>query len=159
MRVTAIAVLDEARGIGKDGRLPWHIPADMKRFKELTMGHPIIMGRKTFVSIGRALPGRKNIIITRDLSFRAEGCTVTHSLDEALDATSGADAFIIGGAEIYALALPKTDRLELTLVSGTHDVDAFFPSYDDFSAVQEEDHPDEQPAYRFVTLERKAKSR
>lgn len=158
MRLTLIAALDDERGIGKGGKLPWHISADLKRFKRLTTGHPIIMGRKTFESIGKPLPERTNIVITRDESLNAPGCVVAHSLKDALAAAETApgsdEAFVIGGAEIYALALPRADRLELTLVSGTHRADAFFPEYADrFKVVSEESGREAGVSYRFVTLQ------
>lgn len=161
MQTVIIAALDEERGIGKDNALPWRIPADLQRFKKLTMGHPIIMGRKTHQSIGRPLPGRTNIVITRDAGFKAEGCTVVNSFEAALKAAQSAktkQVFVIGGAEIYRLALPGADRLELTLVDGFYEADAFFPEYeDDFKLVAEEPHEDDQHTYRFVTLERNKK--
>lgn len=158
MRITIIASLDEAGGIGKDNRLLQRIPADLKRFKALTMGHPIIMGRKTFESIGRPLPGRENIVITRNADIKAAGCTVVHSLDEAVKAAAATgtdEVFVIGGAEIYRQALPLTDRLELTLIEGTYQADTFFPEYEaDFAVTAEETRADENPPYTFVTLER-----
>lgn len=162
MRITMIAALDEERGIGKDGAIPWHIPGDQPRFKALTMGHPIIMGRKTYESIGRPLPGRTNIVISRNPDFLAPGCVVVQSLDEALEKAEQEDsqAFIIGGTAIYELAAPKADVLELTEVSGTHGADTFFPEYsaDDFEEVARETHDDYDPAYAFVTLHRKPRA-
>ena len=111
--------------------MPWRIPEDLKRFKALTLGHPVIMGRKTFESIGRPLPGRENIIITRSKNFAAPGCRMAHSLHEALAAVNAAgEVFVIGGAEIYALALPAADRLQLTEIDAEVEGDAFFPAFD-----------------------------
>nr|AIA12308.1 Dihydrofolate reductase [uncultured bacterium] len=159
MQTVIIAALDEERGIGKDNALPWRISEDLKRFKALTMGNPIIMGRKTHQSIGRPLPGRTNIVITRDEGFQAAGCTVVHSLEQAQKAAKAEKAkqvFVIGGAEIYRSSLPEVDRLELTLVDGFYEADAFFPEYeDDFVVTKEESSKDDLHQYRFVTLERK----
>lgn len=161
MRLTLIAALDDERGIGKGGKLPWHISADLKRFKRLTTGHPIIMGRKTYESIGRPLPDRTNIVITRDESLNAPGCVVAHSLEDALAAGTGSDeAFVIGGAEIYALALPRADRLELTMVKGTHGADAFFPEYADrFKEISSEEHKGNGYQFRYAVYERSKPSR
>ena len=137
MIVSLIAALDRRRGIGKDNQLPWRLPADLKRFRELTTGHHIITGRKTYESIiaigGKPLPGRTTIIITRNQSFSAEVCFVVHSLNEALALARSRgeqEAFVIGGAEIYAQAMPQADRLYLTLVDAEVEADAFFPAFD-----------------------------
>jgi len=117
MRLTAVVAVSQNGYIGKDGGLPWHLPAEMAFFKRTTTGHPIIMGRKTYESIGRPLPERKNIIISRDKMYEAEGCLVVSSLEEALEAARGSDeVFIIGGASIYQLAMPKIDKIYLTRV-------------------------------------------
>ena len=134
-RVTIIAALSRNRVIGRDKRMPWHIPADLKRFKALTLGHPVVMGRKTFESllaaVGGPLPGRDNIVVTRAKDYSAPGCRVAHSLEEALAAASGAtEVFVIGGSEIYALALPLAHRLELTEVDVEIPGDAYFPEFD-----------------------------
>ncbi|NVH78545.1 dihydrofolate reductase, partial [Paraburkholderia sp. JPY432] len=116
--------------IGRENKLPWHLPEDFKRFKETTYGAPVIMGRKTYESIGRLLPGRKNIIISRDASRLIPGAWVTHSLQEALnEAGPVGEVFILGGGEIYRLALPLADRLYLTEVDVEIDGDAFFPAW------------------------------
>ena len=130
MIISLIAAMARNRVIGKDGKLPWRIPEDLKRFKKLTTGHCVVMGRKTFDSIGKPLPNRTNIVITRDKSWRADGVVVAHSLDEALGLASGDEVFVIGGGEIYAAALPKASKLYLTLVEGQWEGDAFFPEYD-----------------------------
>ncbi len=136
---TAIYVAIAENGvIGRDGGLPWRLSTDLRRFRADTMGKPVIMGRKTYESIGRLLPGRLNIIVTRDGSFAAEGAQVAHSLDDALEiagrhvaATEGIDeACIIGGAQIYAQALPMVDRLHVTHVLADVDGDARFPDID-----------------------------
>jgi dihydrofolate reductase len=134
MILSIIAALGRHRAIGYRNTLPWRLPADLQRFKQLTLGHHLLMGRKTYESIGRPLPGRTSIIITRQPEFSAAGCLVVHSLEEAiaLAQTRGEqEAFVIGGAEIYAQALPHADRLYLTLVDAAPEADAFFPAVDE----------------------------
>ena len=161
MTVTIIAAIGRNRVIGKDNQMPWHISGDLKRFKALTLGHPVVMGRKTFQSIGRALPRRDNIVITRSHAFAAPGCRVVHSLAEALSAAQGAaEVFVIGGAEIYALALPLADRLQLTEVDAAIDGDAYFPDFDRsaWREVSRESRSTEGPEHLrhdFVTYERR----
>jgi dihydrofolate reductase len=131
MRVSLIAALAKNRVIGARGTLPWRLPEDLKRFKALTMGHPIIMGRKTFESIGRPLPGRQNIVVTRNAGFAAAGCTVVKSPEAALAACDGAEeAFIIGGAELYRAFLDTADRMLLTEIEQAVAGDAYFPEFD-----------------------------
>lgn len=129
--VTLIAAMSENRVIGRGNALPWHLPDDLKRFKALTMGHPVIMGRKTFDSIGKPLPGRRTIVITRNPKFQAPGAAVAASLDRAIELARGADGddevFIAGGGEIFAQAMARADRIHLTLVHASIDGDAFFP--------------------------------
>jgi dihydrofolate reductase len=162
MTVTIIAALARNGIIGRGNRMPWHISEDLKRFKALTMGHPVVMGRKTFESIGKALPGRENIVITRTHDFTAAGCRVAHSLEEALAAASGAaEVFVIGGAEIYALALPQASRLQFTEVDASVDGDAYFPDFERsaWREVSRESRSTEGPGhlrYDFVTYERGA---
>lgn len=157
--VSAIAAISENdRGIGFQNDLLWKIPADLKRFKEITFAHPIILGRKNYESIGRALPGRMNIIVTRDANYRAGNCVVVHSVEEAIEKAKDLDdeeVFIIGGGEIYKQALPKTDRLYLTLIHAEKPADVFFPDYSEFTkVVSEEKGEHEGVAYTFLTLER-----
>ncbi|HEY8278026.1 MAG TPA: dihydrofolate reductase, partial [Bdellovibrionota bacterium] len=120
-KLSLVVAMSENRVIGVNNHLPWNIPEDLKRFKAITSGHPIVMGRKTFESIGKALPKRTNIVITRDRTYRAEGGVVAHSLDEAFDwakKSPGSDEiFVIGGSEIFKLALPLASRIYLTEVS------------------------------------------
>jgi dihydrofolate reductase len=133
MIISLLVAMDEKNGIGKDNHLPWHLSADLKRFKALTMGHHVIMGRKTYESIGRPLPGRTMVIITRSPDYQAEGCLVTHSLEEALDIARQAgetEAFVIGGGQIFAQALPLADRIYLTRVHTVSEADVFFPPLD-----------------------------
>jgi dihydrofolate reductase len=128
--VSLIAAMDEKRGIGLRGSLPWHLSSDLKRFKSLTTGHHIVMGRKTYQSIGRPLPGRTTVIVSRNKEYAADGCLVAHSLEEALDVArrNGEDeAFVIGGGEIFDQALPFACRLYLTTVHVITGADVFFP--------------------------------
>jgi dihydrofolate reductase len=128
MIISIIAAMTENRVIGLNGAIPWDISDDRQRFRELTMGHPIIMGRKTFESIGRPLAGRRNIILTRRPGYRVEGCCVVHSFKDALAASAGADeVFICGGEELYRMALPLADRIYLTIVHRFCAGDVFFP--------------------------------
>lgn len=147
--------------IGVDGDLPWRLPEDLKHFKRQTVGKPIIMGRKTFESLGRPLPARHNIVLTRDTSFKAEGCTVVHTLADALDAAGlTGEIMIIGGAEIYALALPIASRLYITEVDAAPQGDTVFPDFDkdEWHSVSREERPSmgDLPAYTFVTYDRSA---
>lgn len=155
-----VAVADNGV-IGHNGDLPWRIPGDMKFFKATTMGKPIVMGRKTWESLGRALPGRENIVVTRSAGFDAPGASVVESLDAALALVSDADeVMVIGGAEIYALALPHVARIYLTQVHAAPDGDTHFPDLQaaDWRELAREDHAPEgdAPGYSFVTLERVA---
>ncbi|OGA13429.1 MAG: hypothetical protein A3G25_19095 [Betaproteobacteria bacterium RIFCSPLOWO2_12_FULL_63_13] len=162
MTVTIIAALSRNRVIGRANRLPWHISDDLKRFKKLTLGHAVIMGRRTYESIGRPLPGRDNIVVTRSPDFSAPGCRVVHSFEAALAEVSGAgEVFVIGGAQIYASALPLADRLQLTEVDAEIDGDAYFPDFDcrPWREVSRESRSSQDPlapSYDFVTYERRA---
>lgn len=157
-RVSAIAAIGKNRELGKGNNLLWCIPHDLARFKSITMGHPVIMGRKTFESIGRPLPGRPNIIITRDKSFEAEGCLVTHSIEDAFEEAKDLDdeeVFIIGGGEIYKQAMPYVDKLYLTLIHDEKESDVFFPDYSEFTKETfREEHEYEGLKYTWVDLER-----
>lgn len=130
--ISLIAAMAQNRVIGKDNRLPWRLPADMAYFKQTTMGHPVVMGRKTFESIGKPLPGRRNIILTRDPDFRAEGCEVCHSITAvlALSRAGEKEFFIIGGDSVYSAFFPLADRLYLTFIAQSFAGDAFFPEID-----------------------------
>lgn len=164
MIVSLIVALDRRRGIGKDNQLLWRLPADMKRFRGLTMGHHLIVGRKTYESIGKPLPGRTMVVVTRNKTYQAEGCTVMHSLADALalaHAHGESEAFIGGGAELYAKALELADRLYLTRVDIEADADTFFPAWNEqaWTLLEESAHPvDEKHAspFKFQTLQRKA---
>ena len=158
--LSLIAAMDSNRLIGRDNQLPWQLPADLQHFKSITMGKPIIMGRKTWESLGRPLPGRLNITITRNTDYRAEGATVVHSLDEALQVTNDAEeVMIIGGANLYAQAMPRVDLLYLTRVEGMFEGDAWFPEFSEaeWELVSAESHePDEKNRhpYHFETYHR-----
>jgi len=152
--------MDERGGIGKNGKIPWHLPADMKHFKELTTGKPIIMGWKTFQSIGKPLPERKNIVLTEDASFRAENVMAVRSIEEALAAAESAEeVMIIGGGATYRQFLPLAKRMYLTRVQGVFDADTFFPTFDaaEWKEVEREEHPADEKnqfAFTFLTLEK-----
>ncbi|OIR06256.1 dihydrofolate reductase type 3 [mine drainage metagenome] len=146
--------------IGRNNQLPWHLPGDLKYFKGVTLGKPVVMGRKTFQSIGRPLPGRTNVVITRDTGWRAEGVLVAHDVETALalaaGLAAGGEVMVIGGAEIFRAALPLATRLYLTEVQADIDGDAFFPHPDpaewrELSRRQQ----DGDPPYAFVVLERR----
>lgn len=149
--------------IGRSDKLMWPIPEDLKRFKQLTMGHPVIMGRKTFESIlaslGKPLPGRTNIVVTRDESYKPEGAVAVHSLEEAIEKAGGIDqeeVFIGGGAQIYEQALPHTDRLYLTLIDDEQPGDAYFSPYEHLftKVLSDEAHEFNGLKYRWVDLEK-----
>jgi dihydrofolate reductase len=155
--LTVIAAVARNGVIGLDNRLPWHLPADLKHFRALTLGHTVIMGRKTWESLPagfRPLPGRRNIVVTRDGSYRAEGATVASSLPAAIAATDGGEAFVIGGAELYKAALPLADGLQLTEIGAIFDGDTHFPAidHDQWREVARESHHDEAGfGYAFVS--------
>jgi dihydrofolate reductase len=159
-RLSLIAAVAENRVIGAGNALPWHLPADLKRFRRLTTGCPIIMGRRNYESIGRALPERDNIVVTRRLDYQAPGCVVVHSLEAALAAANGAhETYVIGGAELYNQTLARADRLYLTLVHAVVTGDTYFPEID-LSAwretARERQEADERHAhaFTFLTLDR-----
>jgi dihydrofolate reductase len=130
--ISFIWAMDENRVIGKDNQLPWHLPEDLKFFKRVTMGHPVAMGRKTHESIGRLLPGRENIIITRNQDFKGEGLTILHSVEEliAYDRKLNEEIFVIGGAEIFHVLVSYADRLYITNIMAAFAGDTFFPELD-----------------------------
>jgi dihydrofolate reductase len=158
-RLSLIVAMARNRVIGRDGQLPWRLPADQQRFKTLTMGHHIIMGRKTWESIGRPLPGRVSVVVTRNKAYAAAGATVVRSLAEALALARGdPEAFVIGGGELYREALPLAGRIYLTELEDDYPGDAFFPplAQREWLAVQRERHPPQgaAPAWAFVVYER-----
>ena len=129
-QLTIIVGIDAKRGIGIANKLPWRLPEDMAHFKRTTTGHPIIMGRKTFDSIGRPLPNRRNIVITRNAGWHKDGVETVNSVDAAIALAGAEEVFIIGGAQIYEEALPRADRLIVTEIDRQFDCDAFFPAID-----------------------------
>lgn len=157
-KISVIAAVAENGAIGKDNRLLWDIPEDMKRFRETTTGHAIIMGQKTYESIGKPLPNRTNIVLTQDEKFVAPGCIVCFSLDEAFEKAREVEkdeVFVIGGGMVYRQALPLADRLYITLVKGDFEADTFFPDYSEFqTVVSKEEKQNENYTYDFLVLER-----
>lgn len=151
MKISIIAAMSENRVIGRDGALPWHLPADLARFKAITTGHTVIMGRRTFESVGKPLPNRRSIVITRNNDYQHEGVLIAHSMDEALDHAAGEEeVFILGGQTIYETALPHVDCFYLTIVHATIEGDTFFPTFnfDDWKLVEDDRHePDDRHAY------------
>ncbi len=169
MKISIIAALGNNRIIGNKNSLPWSLPSDMEHFKKLTLGKPIIMGQKTFESIGRALPDRENIVLSKDLDCSIPGCQIAHSLDEAVKLAEKSslgkksqEVMICGGASVYAQYLPRADRMYLTFIDGDFEGDVFFPEFD-ASEWQEVERVSCQPdqknryGYSFVVLERKGK--
>ena len=161
MILSQIVAVGRRNEIGKAGKMPWHLPADLKHFKRNTLGKPVLMGRKTLEAIGRPLPERRNLVLTRDASFRADGCETVTSLDTALQLVTGVpELMVIGGGEVYRLAWPGTDRIYLTRIQAdVEGADTFFPDVDDgeWREISREDHrADERNPfdYSFVLLER-----
>jgi dihydrofolate reductase len=157
-KLTIVVAIDAQRGIGVNNKLPWHLTEDLQHFKRTTSGHPIIMGRKTFDSIGRPLPNRRNIVVTRNPNWRHEGVDAVTSIDAALKLAGEGDAFLIGGAQIFANALPLTDRLIVTEIDKVFTCDTFFPEIDTQQwkeVARERHHSDENGCdYAFVTYQR-----
>jgi dihydrofolate reductase len=159
-RITLIAALARNRAIGRDGRMPWHLPRELKHFKETTMGKPIIMGRRTWESIGRPLPGRQNIVVTRNPSFRAAGCEAAASLVAAVELAQGEEVMIIGGGELYRAAMDYADRMILTVVDCEPEADTWFPGWreEDWQEMALRVEPagaDNPLAYRVIELARR----
>ena len=159
-RLTMVVAIDAQRGIGIDNQLPWHLPEDLAHFKRVTLGRPIIMGRKTFDSIGRALPGRRNIVITRNAGWRHEGVEAVDSLDAAIALVRDEGASIIGGAQIFNASMDLADRMIVTEIDRSFDCDTFFPPIDPAAWVEtvRETHHSQANGYgyAFVTYERQA---
>lgn len=154
--VTIVAAMGRNRAIGLEGKLPWHLPRELKHFKATTMGKPIVMGRVTWESIGRALPGRQNIVVTRDRAFAAAGCVMAHSLEEAIGRAAGREVMVIGGGQLYREALPLADRLILTIVDCEPAADTWFPDWTGLpwrqDAVRAERADDQNPC-DYVVIE------
>lgn len=160
MIVSNIVVVDENLGIGKNNQLLVHFPADLKHFKKITTGHTVIMGRKTYDSMGKALPNRRNIVITRQIDYALADAEVKHSLEDALESCKTEnEVFVIGGAEIFKQALPKSDKIYLTRIHKSFDADTFFPEID--NAWKDDEHEDHQKDeknpfnYSFITYVRR----
>lgn len=154
-----IAAVGKDRELGKKNDLIWRISDDLKRVKELTTGHPIIMGQNTYESIGKPLPNRTNIVLTKDPHYSPEGCVMAHSLHDALqkaEDTRSDEAFVFGGAYVYAQTIDLVDRLYITLIHETDtEADAFFPDYSDFKTeISREDYMEHKPPYSFLILEK-----
>ena len=160
MNINIVVAIASNNAIGKNNKLLWHLPKDLRHFKELTTGHTVIMGRKTFDSVGKPLPNRRNIIVTRQ-NIKIEGCEVVNSLEAALAlAKNETEVDIVGGAEIYKLAMPLTNTIHLTIVHQSFEADTFFPEIDNkiwHETSREEHQPDEKNAipFSFITLKRR----
>lgn len=156
--ISIIVAVGKNREIGRKNELLFEIPEDMKRFIDVTKGHTVVMGEKTFKSIGKPLPGRKNIVVTLDKNYKAKGCETRYSLDDVLKESKKADEeiFVIGGGQIYKLSLPYADKLYITEIdSEVPDADTYFPDYSEFSKVTyERDSSDDNYKYKFLELER-----
>jgi dihydrofolate reductase len=162
MKISLIVAMASNRAIGLNNKMPWHLPADLKRFKKITMGSPILMGRKTFESIGRPLPGRTNIVLTRNPAYTQEGCVVVNDLETAIwtGCRNHGEIFVIGGSDLYQALLPKARTIYLTEIQKEFPGDTFFPELDrsEWSETEREDVDDDAGAgfgYRFLQLERK----
>lgn len=161
-KISIIASLSENKAIGKDNKLLWHIPEDLKRFKKITLGHPIIMGKNTHISIGRVLPGRANIVVAKEKSYKSSGCLVFNSFEDAIEKAKAMDAeeiFIIGGGMIYEQGIKIADKLYITLVKGEFEADTFFPEYSQFNKViYRKNRKVNKYDYTFLELERDKKA-
>lgn len=164
MKISLIVAMASNRVIGLNNKMPWHLSADLKRFKQITLGAPILMGRKTFESIGRPLPGRANIILSRNPAYEQDGCIVVNDLETALwtGGRHGDELFVIGGADLYREMLPRADRLYMTEIKRAFAGDTFFPEWnpDEWEEIAREEIDDDVAAgfgYRFLRLERRTR--
>jgi dihydrofolate reductase len=157
MNIALVAAADENNGIGKNNQLPWHLPADLKHFKNLTIGHPVIMGRKTFDSVGKPLPGRRNIVVTHQ-NLHIEGCEIAHSIEEAIEKCQKEEQIaIVGGGKIFEQSMDKANIIHFTRIHHSFDADAFFPDINPDKWIESEKEyyePDEKNrfAYTFITF-------
>ena len=166
MIISLIVAMDEDRAIGVNNRIPWHLPDDLKRFKTLTMGHHIIMGRKTYESICSPLPGRTKVVITNQQDYKSDDCLVVHSVDEAIDLVDNrgeTEVFIIGGGEIFKQSLELADRIYLSIVHKTFQAEVFFPQLDEsqWTEIESSHHPVDQThqfPFTYKTLIRKTEN-
>lgn len=162
MKLTMVVAASDNHVIGREGSLPWHIPEDLRRFRQLTWGKPLLMGRRTFEAIGRPLPGRRNIVISRQAGLEIEGCDVVATVEEALERVAGdPEVMVVGGGEIYRALLPRADRIEMTRVHVDIEGDTFFPEVDTpaWRVVASEEHPagaGRPIGFTYETLERRA---
>jgi dihydrofolate reductase len=156
MKISLIVAMSSNRAIGLDGQMPWHLSADLKRFKQITMGHPILMGRLTFESIGRALPGRTNIVVSRNPDYRPEGCLVVDSVEAAISQGCQLDdeVFVIGGSTLYEATLPIASTLYITQINQDFEGDTFFPDFDrnNWAEVEREEVIDDKVSFDFSFL-------
>jgi dihydrofolate reductase len=157
--ISLVVAVAENNVIGHAGRLPWHLPQDLQRFKQITLGHPILMGRLTYESIGRPLPGRRNLVMSHDRQLQISGCTVVSDLDAAIAAAAATELQVIGGAKVYEQALPRAERIYLTRVHANVTGDTYFPALDpgEWIEVSREPRPADERhayAYSFIVLER-----
>ena len=161
MIISFVVAMGKNRTIGKNNSLPWNMPADMKRFRDLTAGKPMIMGRKTYESIGRPLPNRTNIIITRDKNYNVKGCVIAHSIDEALKAAGNApEAMVIGGSQIFKEFFPIANKIYLTIIDNNFEGDTYFLEYNkkEWKETKKEEHKKDKENpynYTFIVLERR----
>jgi len=157
--ITLIAAMGKNREIGLDGQMPWHLPAELQHFKEATMDRAIVMGRKTWQAIGRPLPGRQNIVISRNKGFEADGAEVVSSLQQAIDQSNSDEIMVIGGGQLYELALPMAQRLILTLIDIEPEADTWFPQWtqDEWRSVQVQDFAADESnplTYQIIELQK-----
>ncbi len=154
--ISIIAAIDKKRALGYQNKLLVHLPEDLAHFKNITSGHPVIMGQNTYLSIGRALPNRVNIILSKDKNFQAQDCMVFDDLDKALEFAKGKDqdeVFFIGGASVYEQAIKLADKIYLTIIEAEYQADVWFPDYSDFKIIKEEEHVNAQGLkYKFLEL-------
>lgn len=156
--ITLVAAMAANRAIGLDGRMPWHLPRELKHFKETTMGKPIVMGRKTWESIGRVLPGRQNLVVTRNRDYSATGCDIAGSLKQAIEMARAEEVMVIGGGQLYAEALPLADRMVLTLVDCKPQADTWFPEWDQKEWIENssrDELADEKNPYAYRVIDLK----
>ena len=157
--ISIIAAIGKNRELGKDNKLLWNIPEDLKRFRKVTIGHAVIMGQKTYESIGQALPKRENIVLSKDKKFLAKNCRICHSIKEAIDEARKVEkdeVFVIGGGQVYKQFLPMADKLYLTMVDKSFEADTFFPDYSDFEEIKEDGYGERDGLrYRFAVMEKK----
>ena len=158
MKISLIVAIDKARGIGKNGKMPWHLSEDLKYFKAKTLGKPVIIGKNTFLSIGKPLPGRMNIVLTRDPLLKFEGCHMAHTLEEAIQLAGPVEEImIIGGGNIYKQAIAQAQTIYLTLIDKVFDADTFFPAWHADEWIEQSREKHTTPDFEFYFIELKKK--